>query len=238
MLVPGVGGLATDQNMHSFVAALNLGLRRKFGGEIGHLRTMECEYPILETSRRRKYLLLYDTVPGGTGYLKDRMTDPDKLRSIFEAAQAALRECACVQDPEKDGCYRCIFAYRRSRDMPTTSRRVAERLVAATLKRWSEPEVVEGADRRRRQRPDRERTGGEVRQGVATADRGLVGRDSQHAGAGQARLRPFGRGQTSIAWSRRPTSTWATAWRFPADPTLRSGRIGGRAPGCRKTQSG
>lgn len=144
MLVPGVGGLATDQNMHSFVAALDLGLRRKFGGEIGHLRTMECEYPISGTNRRRKYLLLYDTVPGGTGYLKDRMTDLDKLRSIFEAAHAALRECGCVQDPEKDGCYRCVFAYRRSRDMPTTSRKVAERLVAATLKRWSELEVVEG----------------------------------------------------------------------------------------------
>ena len=144
MLVPGVGGVGADLNMHSFVAALDLGLRRKFGGEIGHLRTMECEYPIPETSRRRRYLLLYDTVPGGTGYLKDRMTNPDKLRSIFEAAHEALRGCACVQDPEKDGCYRCVFAYRRSHDMPTTSRKVAARLVAATLKRWSELEVVEG----------------------------------------------------------------------------------------------
>ncbi len=144
MLVPGVGGASADLNMHSFVAALELGLRRKFGGEIGHLRTMECEYPIPETSRSRKYLLLYDTVPGGTGYLKDRMTDPGKLRSIFEAGHAALCECACIEDPEKDGCYRCVFAYRRSRDMPTTSRKVAERLVAATLKRWSELEVVEG----------------------------------------------------------------------------------------------
>ena len=144
MLVPGVGGASADLNMHSFVAALELGLRRKFGGEIGHLRTMECEYPIPETSRNRKYLLLYDTVPGGTGYLKDRMTAPDKLRSIFEAALAALRECACIEDPEKDGCYRCVFAYRRSRDLPTTSRKVAEQLVAATLKRWSELEVVEG----------------------------------------------------------------------------------------------
>ena len=89
-------------------------------------------------------MLLYDTVPGGTGYLKDRMTDPGKLRSIFEAGHAALCECACIEDPEKDGCYRCVFAYRRSRDMPTTSRKVAERLVAATLKRWSELEVVEG----------------------------------------------------------------------------------------------
>ena len=144
MLVPGVGGPAADLNLHSFVAALELGLRRKFGGEIGHLRAMECEYPIPETSRRRKYLLLYDTVPGGTGYLKDRMTDPDKMWSIFEAAYAALRECACIRDPEKDGCYRCVFAYRRSRDMPATSRKVAERLVATTLKRWSELEVVQG----------------------------------------------------------------------------------------------
>ena len=35
MLVPGVGGASADLNMHSFVAALELGLRRKFGGEIG-----------------------------------------------------------------------------------------------------------------------------------------------------------------------------------------------------------
>ena len=143
MLVPGVSGPAADMYMHSFVAALELGLRRKFGGEIGHLRAMDCEYPVPGTSRKRKYLLLYDTVPGGTGYLKDRMTDPDKLRSIFQAAHSALRECACVLDPEKDGCYRCVFAYRRSRDMPHTSRRVAERLVETTLKRWPELEKVQ-----------------------------------------------------------------------------------------------
>ena len=146
MLVPGVGGPTAELYMRSFVAALELGLRRKFGGEIEHLRAMECEYPIAGASgagRTRRYLLLYDTVPGGTGYLKDRMTDPDKLRSIFQAARTALRECACVADPEKDGCYRCVFAYRRSREMPNTSRKVAERLVATTLDRWAELEEVE-----------------------------------------------------------------------------------------------
>ncbi len=148
MLVPGVGGSTAELYMRSFVAALELGLRRKFGGEIDHLRAMECEYPIAgadasSTGRTRRYLLLYDTVPGGTGYLKDRMTDPEKLRSIFQAARTALRECACAADPEKDGCYRCVFAYRRSREMPNTSRKVAERLMATTLERWPELEEVE-----------------------------------------------------------------------------------------------
>ena len=148
MLVPGVGGPTAELYMRSFVAVLELGLRRKFGGEIEHLRAMECEYPIAGAGasvagRTRRYLLLYDTVPGGTGYLKDRMTDPDKLRSIFQAARTALQECACAADPEKDGCYRCVFAYRRSREMPNTSRKVAERLVATTLDRWAELEEVE-----------------------------------------------------------------------------------------------
>ena len=212
MLVPGVGGLTPDLNMHSFVAALDLGLRRKFGGEIGHLRTMECPYPIPETGRMRRYLLLYDTVPGGTGYLKDRMTDPDKLRSIFEAAQAALRECACVPGP---GEGRLLPLRLRLPPEPRHAHHVAQG--GRTAGGGHSGALVGaggrgGADRRRRQRPDRERTGGQVRRGVATAGRKAVGgrrqsggwfctggcahgRGWQRAGAGQARLRPVGRRQ-------------------------------------------
>ena len=69
--------------------------------------------------------MLYDTVPGGTGYLKELMTAPEKLVSVFRTARDALAACVCARDPAKDGCHRCVFAYRRSRDMARTSRKTA-----------------------------------------------------------------------------------------------------------------
>ena len=86
-------------------------------------------------SAAHQYLLLYDTVPSGTGYLKELMTEPAKLLSVFEKARDALRSCVCNQDPEKDGCYRCVFAYRRSREMAETSRDTAVEMLDRILAR-------------------------------------------------------------------------------------------------------
>ena len=125
MLLPVAEGGRSDRRTVSFVAALELGLRRRFGGRIDHLRVQHAEYPTPDGGPRQGYLVLYDTVPGGTGYLKELMTAPEKLVAVFEAARTALRECRCARDPAKDGCHRCVFAYRRSREMARTSRRTA-----------------------------------------------------------------------------------------------------------------
>ena len=101
MLLPKTVGPDAERSERSFVAALELGLRRRFGGEIAHLRAMTCSYPVEGSDRLQNYVLLYDTVPGGTGYLKDRMTAPEKLLAVFEAALAAIEECPCNQDPDK-----------------------------------------------------------------------------------------------------------------------------------------
>ena len=58
--------------------------------------------------------MLYDTVPGGTGYLKQMMGDPNNLLKVLRLARDAIAECECNADPMKDGCYRCVYAYRRS----------------------------------------------------------------------------------------------------------------------------
>ena len=144
MLLPTTVGPDAERSERSFVAALELGLRRRFGGEIAHLRAMTCAYPVEGSDRPQKYVLLYDTVPGGTGYLKDRMTTPERLLSVFEAALAAIEECPCNQDPEKDGCHRCVLGYRRSRDMQDTSRETARELLRNILDARDDLEKVEG----------------------------------------------------------------------------------------------
>ena len=139
MLLPVLDTPGSERRISSFVAALELGLRRHFSGRIDHLRATTRRSPRQAGTTgssvgaapddgggaAHQYLLLYDTVPSGTGYLKELMTQPEKLLSVFEKAREALKSCVCNQDPLKDGCYRCVFAYRRSREMAETSRDTA-----------------------------------------------------------------------------------------------------------------
>ena len=43
-----------------------------------------------------------------------------KCWACCRQALDALANCACEQNPEQDSCYRCVYAYRRSRDMENT----------------------------------------------------------------------------------------------------------------------
>jgi DEAD/DEAH box helicase domain-containing protein len=133
ILLPVAAFGESQRTLHSFVAALHLGLKRRFRGSIDHLQTALQEEPVPESGFRKQYLVLHDTVPGGTGYLKQLMLSPDELMRVFELALEALRSCECARDPGKDGCYRCLFAYRHSYDMKETSRREAIELFAGIL---------------------------------------------------------------------------------------------------------
>ena len=157
MLLPVLDTPGSERRVSSFVAALELGLRRHFSGRIDHLRATTRRSPRKVGATdgpgpgdapedgggaAHQYLLLYDTVPSGTGYLKELMTEPEKLLSVFEKAREALKSCVCNQDPENDGCYRCVFAYRRSREMAETSRDTAVEMLDRILAHKDELEEV------------------------------------------------------------------------------------------------
>ena len=125
----------TPQGLHSFIAALQLGLKRKFGGKVDHLRTLVSEEPQPGSSLRKSFLYLYDGIPGGTGYLRQLIRDPDSLADVFSQALAVLRSCGC-----DDGCYSCLFAYRNSFDRDQTSRKWARDLLSTLAKRWPQLE--------------------------------------------------------------------------------------------------
>ncbi len=135
ILLPVTTFAGSDRMLHSFVAAMHLGLKRRFQGNIDHLQTALYEEPVPNSTLRRQYLVLYDTVPGGTGYLKQLMQSPDELMEVIESALEVLTTCTCTQDPDKDGCYRCLFAYRHSYDMKETSRQTAVELLSDIARR-------------------------------------------------------------------------------------------------------
>ena len=135
MLIPAAGSMDAEPRVDSFIAALELGLRRRFAGAVEHLRVTTCRFPAADSPAGIDFLVLYDTVPGGTGYLKQMMADPDNVLRIFRLAREALVQCACNADPSKDGCYRCVYAYRRGHDMKSTSRTTAVAVLDAVLDR-------------------------------------------------------------------------------------------------------
>ena len=144
MLIPQAGAVDAERRLSSFIAALELGLRRRFAGAVDHLRVMTCKFPAAESGADVTFLMLYDTVPGGTGYLKQMMNNPGNVLGIFRLAREALAACVCNADPDRDGCYRCVYAYRRSYEMASTSRSTAVALLDAILEEAASLREVEG----------------------------------------------------------------------------------------------
>jgi DEAD/DEAH box helicase domain-containing protein len=126
ILMPSMSVGTDQQQTQSFVAAVQLGLKKRFGGKVDHLQMMVSDQPIPNSDRREKYLVIYDSVPGGTGYLHELLADPNNLIETFKAAQQVMVDCGCQHVvPEVDGCYSCLYAYRNSFGMESTSRMVA-----------------------------------------------------------------------------------------------------------------
>jgi DEAD/DEAH box helicase domain-containing protein len=99
-------------------ALLQLVFRLRFGGRAGHLRFTQMSEPTGD--ERLRFVVVYDDVPGGTGFLADLWSQPDELFSMFEQAQEMLSRCACV-----DGCYRCLYAFQSANAIDAISRRLA-----------------------------------------------------------------------------------------------------------------
>jgi DEAD/DEAH box helicase domain-containing protein len=128
----------SDQGMDSFIAALQLGLKLKFRGKVDHLRTTISDEPQPNSALRKSFLYLYDSVPGGTGYLRQLVRSPNEFKDVFDQSLAVLRACEC-----EDGCYKCLFAYRNSSTQNRTSRKTAVNLLVAINKHWQDLQPTE-----------------------------------------------------------------------------------------------
>ncbi|MEE0954882.1 MAG: DUF1998 domain-containing protein, partial [Eubacterium sp.] len=132
LLVPATTMDSTSVKLESFVAAFMLGMKEYFGN-VDHLRATVSEVPVPEAEYRKQYLVIYDSVPGGTGYLKQLMHEKNALIEIFEKALHVMENCSCKDDPQKDGCYHCLYAYRQSRQIGNISRTAAIRMLKSIL---------------------------------------------------------------------------------------------------------
>lgn len=133
----------SGKRLHSLIAALNLGLRRYFRGNVDHIQVAHHSEPTGGESRKH-YLVLYDSIPGGSGYLKDLLRQPENLIGMLRGAYEVISRCACREVEGMDGCYRCLLAYRESRRMDEISRQTAEEILGRILAEADHLEPIDG----------------------------------------------------------------------------------------------
>ncbi|MGO6755907.1 DEAD/DEAH box helicase [Rhizobium ruizarguesonis] len=133
IVVPVVGQADHDQ-IKSFVSAINLGMRKHFSGKVDHIRSVVVETHLDELVTVRS-LYLYDSVPGGSGYLRQLAEDPDTMKSVIAKAADALRDCGCAAEG-KTGCFRCVKSYRSQFGPGEPDRDSALEMMQAILSQW------------------------------------------------------------------------------------------------------
>ncbi|MBL7502026.1 DEAD/DEAH box helicase [Frankia sp. CNm7] len=139
ILVPALTQSITTRRA-SFAAALRLGISRAYRGSPDHLRLTSTVMPDSATGTTRQFLVLYDSQPGGTGYLH-RLADPDSFHKVLTAALDAIETCPCV-DAGRPGCPRCLLRYARRDEFAQIQRAEAVAVLRELLDGW---EVADSA---------------------------------------------------------------------------------------------
>ena len=92
---------------------------------------------------RRHFLVLYDSLPGGTGYLH-RLAGRDGLHDVLTRAREAIERCPCVGE-ERPACHRCLLRHVEDGEYELVSREHALDMLGELLGRPGGAWAVEEA---------------------------------------------------------------------------------------------
>ncbi len=140
ILLP-VASYEADDKVLLYKSGIELGLRKYYKGNPQHIRIETYREPNQQNNQSDQYLVLYDTVPGGTGYL-EQLFKPEVFLKVLELAYSAIKECTC-RHKEKDGCYHCIYSYGNQYSQEELSRERAEKLFQSLIERSEQLEFYE-----------------------------------------------------------------------------------------------
>lgn len=86
---------------------------------------------------------MYDTIPGGTGYLA-KLYNTDAFTELLRNAYNRIKDCTCQHDG-KDGCYHCILTYGNQYSRDSFSREQAEILFERLVDNTQTWERIDGS---------------------------------------------------------------------------------------------
>ncbi len=136
VLLP-ISAFQPDTRLATMKAVVKLGLRQAFGGNPDHLRVVTSDFPNPRGGRFR-FLVIYDTVPGGTGYL-ERLVAPHQMRRILHGARRQVMTCRCRIQGRR-ACHRCLLGVADRLQYEKVSGDLAIELLDEVLGDW--PDAV------------------------------------------------------------------------------------------------
>lgn len=126
-----------------FKAGVELGMKAYYKSSPEHIRIDSYEEMNLTTMKKDHYLVMYDTIPGGTGYLS-KLYDTEEFTKLLQMAYEKIHECTC-QWEGKDCCYHCILTYGNQYKREAFSREAAETLFEKLISHASSWETLSGS---------------------------------------------------------------------------------------------
>lgn len=126
-----------------FKAGVELGMKAYYKSSPEHIRIDSYEEMNLSTMKKDHYLVMYDTIPGGTGYLS-KLYDTEEFTKLLQMAYEKIHECTC-QWEGKDCCYHCILTYGNQYKREAFSREAAETLFEKLISHASSWETLSGS---------------------------------------------------------------------------------------------
>lgn len=115
----------TEADISLFQAGLELGFKKYFKGDPSHIHILPYKEYNQKTDKFDRFLLVYDAVPGGTGYL-EQLFDHQEFTILLRLGYEAIRDCSCQLEGH-DGCYKCIYSYHNQYNRDDLSRAKAEK---------------------------------------------------------------------------------------------------------------
>ena len=138
-IVP-VSMFEVDERLASFKAALLLGIKARLGGNPEHLTITTADSPNDAGQGRRRFLVLYDQIPGGTGYLSP-LANPEQIHEILVAAREHIARCSC-RNEGRPACHRCLLGVVDRWEYDLVRRDLAKELLDALLEDWDPAPVA------------------------------------------------------------------------------------------------
>ena len=126
-----------------FRSGIELGMKEYYHSSPEHIRIDSYTEANQATGKKDYYLVMYDTIPGGTGYLA-KLYNTSEFTELLEKAYDRIKDCSC-QHEGKDGCYHCILTYGNQYSRDSFSREQAEILFGKLVDNTKTWERIDGS---------------------------------------------------------------------------------------------
>ncbi|RNL83012.1 DEAD/DEAH box helicase [Halostreptopolyspora alba] len=140
ILVPAATVQVRERTV-TFQAAIMAGLARLYGGTLDHIGATTATMPDPQTGMVRRFLVVHDTLPGGSGYLNPR-SGHEGIREILAHALDVVDGCGCKDQEGAAACHRCLLPHVADPDFPFADRALAADMLHELLDDWATDSIA------------------------------------------------------------------------------------------------